>query len=324
LERVVDAGALQKQALAMWLVAGASLLGLLAVAAASPERLAELVRGGEPMPPIDVSRLTFLRAALGLVGVGVLVHAFVQRRTTSWRPFHQLLFATSLLGVGIVIAYKMRFGVRDAKYIWFVREDGVVEYATALVFLVAAAVAFLARSHARDSQTKIFLILLALATTFVGLSEVSFGQRIFGIETPEALAAINRQDETTIHNIEGVEAFVMRVMPLLLLAYALLGGVAARMLAASPLRQFLSTDLLRVAPVPWYGAGYFIPIALYSIKAMINPDDVWQDQEPSELWLSIGFLILAAHAALALRNQPHRARAREPMARSRRTDPVLR
>jgi len=39
-------------------------------------------------------------------------------------------------------------------------------------------------------------------SVFAGGEEISWGQRIFGWETPDSLASINAQDETTIHNLE--------------------------------------------------------------------------------------------------------------------------
>lgn len=48
---------------------------------------------------------------------------------------------------------------------------------------------------------KIALLGLAAAFFFAAGEEISWGQRIFNIETPETLSEINVQDEITIHNI---------------------------------------------------------------------------------------------------------------------------
>ncbi len=45
---------------------------------------------------------------------------------------------------------------------------------------------------------------LAAGIFFIIGEEVSWGQRLFGWETPEALKAVNRQHETNIHSLEGM------------------------------------------------------------------------------------------------------------------------
>lgn len=61
------------------------------------------------------------------------------------------------------------------------------------------------KSQSRDVFFRMKLIaLLGLAViAFFGAGEeISWGQRIFNIQTPEALARVNVQDEITVHNIE--------------------------------------------------------------------------------------------------------------------------
>jgi hypothetical protein len=51
----------------------------------------------------------------------------------------------------------------------------------------------------------VFYLLLAAGAFFVAGEEISWGQRIFGWSTPEALEAINHQNETNVHNIRWVQ-----------------------------------------------------------------------------------------------------------------------
>jgi hypothetical protein len=90
-------------------------------------------------------------------------------------------------------------------------EDGPIENLGAAGFFVAAALFFVAfrSSHGAGNDfyllrtnRNLFLLLLAVAFAFAGGEEISWGQRIFGWETPDSLANINAQDETTIHNLE--------------------------------------------------------------------------------------------------------------------------
>ena len=44
--------------------------------------------------------------------------------------------------------------------------------------------------------------IISLITLFVGLEEVAWGQILFGWKTPENIAAVNAQNQTTLHNLE--------------------------------------------------------------------------------------------------------------------------
>jgi hypothetical protein len=261
------------------------------------------------MKPQNEVRFNFLRLALAPVCLAVVAFALAHRRTSDWRPLQMLVFALPFAALAVVVAYKVAFGSADRRYLSFVREDGPVEYATVVAFLIGSVVAAAAAVRARDWQARGFLALFGLAMLFVALSEVSFGQRLIGLETPETLLRVNRQKEITVHNIHGIEFVVYRVMPHVILAYALLSRQATRRLEGG----LLSRDLLAVAPMPWYSVGYFVPMALFSAKQQIvGPTAVFKDQEPSELFLGIGFLLVAinAWAILAHRGQPAPAAAR--------------
>jgi len=52
---------------------------------------------------------------------------------------------------------------------------------------------------------RVIVIGLAFIFFFAGGEEISWGQRIFNIQTPEALAEVNVQGETNIHNISLFE-----------------------------------------------------------------------------------------------------------------------
>lgn len=90
-------------------------------------------------------------------------------------------------------------------------EDGPIENLGAAAFIVAAALFFASflgslgagnDFHLFRTKRNFFLLLLALAFLFAGGEEISWGQRIFGWNTPAAIADINAQDETTIHNLD--------------------------------------------------------------------------------------------------------------------------
>jgi len=88
------------------------------------------------------------------------------------------------------------------------REDSFFEYITAVAFFIAAILFFLAILQIRkDIHTKnklgitIFFLFLIVISILIAGEEISWGQRVFGWDTPNWIALKNRQDETNIHNL---------------------------------------------------------------------------------------------------------------------------
>jgi Ca2+/H+ antiporter len=91
---------------------------------------------------------------------------------------------------------------------WFVHvyvvEDGLIENLTVVALLVGSftAVSYLTKyAEGKSRWYKRMMVLVALATFFVAGEEISWGQRIFNVESPEFFQANNAQQETNIHNM---------------------------------------------------------------------------------------------------------------------------
>ena len=133
----------------------------------------------------------------------------LQHEAAAWRVPRQLaltLFLLPLVGAPLVA---LSFLDRPL-FRFLTAEDRLLEWAQFVGYLGAAAlaavVAFsLARRGARVAITCIWA-LLALGCLGVAGEEISWGQRIFGWETPESLQAANLQEETNIHNIGTVQS----------------------------------------------------------------------------------------------------------------------
>lgn len=133
---------------------------------------------------------------------------------------HILFFVTSL----IIIFYAL-LDLESLKP--FLQEDGFVENIQAIFYLFGAVVwiyAFIIfKPGAKiDKRRRIFYFLFMGFFLFLFLEEISYGQRIFGITTPEGLKDINLQDETNLHNI-GSESTVLIIHILHAFLFALLG-----------------------------------------------------------------------------------------------------
>lgn len=83
-------------------------------------------------------------------------------------------------------------------------EDGFVEWTTVIVLLVTMSVCFHRVITLRRQRSWLFLCvttLLGLLCLFGAGEEISWGQRILGLESPEFFQANNAQGEIGLHNL---------------------------------------------------------------------------------------------------------------------------
>ncbi len=86
----------------------------------------------------------------------------------------------------------------------FAVEDGIVEYGTALMLLVSAlimAIRFFRIGSGQTFKWKLTVSVLALLFIFAAGEEISWGQRIFGVESSEFFKDNNAQQEMNLHNL---------------------------------------------------------------------------------------------------------------------------
>ncbi|WP_420417335.1 hypothetical protein [Pacificispira sp.] len=126
-------------------------------------------------------------------------------------------------------------------------EDGPMEYLTVLLLVVSAAFAGLAARHPTlPKPDRILLWVFVGGMLFLALEEISWGQRIFGIETPEALKESNVQGEINLHNLTvGWNEVVRMILACILSAVLLLlprdavPGLRGRFMALKPDGRYL-------------------------------------------------------------------------------------
>ncbi|MEM6311254.1 MAG: hypothetical protein AAF754_14525 [Pseudomonadota bacterium] len=167
------------------------------------------------------------------------------------------LLQLSLVAVTLLaIAFRLFWPVEFTTV--FAREDGVVEYGTAILLFLTAIVAVLLGRRAGGYRLGL-LWFYGFALFLAAGEEISWGQRIFGIASPEFFLENNYQQETNLHNlVVGEEQLVKFWFGTLLTLFALLYLVFLPWLypVAGWVRKLM--DLLAV-PVP---ARYASVVAL--------------------------------------------------------------
>lgn len=142
----------------------------------------------------------------------------------TWRVPPRLATALFVLPAAGLLLGVVRIVDRDlARFL--LDEDSVIEWGTSLAIVaVAVLAAVVARTLWRDGRRAqaVAYAFLAVASVLAAGEEISWGQRLLGLETPEVLEEVNRQGEITFHNIgETLTAFN------LLLFFGSLYGIAA-------------------------------------------------------------------------------------------------
>jgi hypothetical protein len=115
----------------------------------------------------------------------------------------EIIISTALL-ISIVYAIYLRYFVGTDVYLDFVREDGIVEYATFFFLLFSSMVCLYRVIQYSKEKKRLWILtwaLLAGLFFFAAGDEISWGQRIFGIQSSEFFQEHNKQAETNLHNL---------------------------------------------------------------------------------------------------------------------------
>ena len=88
---------------------------------------------------------------------------------------------------------------------WYLAEDGFLEWLIVVIFAFLAGLCFWRALRLRGMRSAGFVavsVILGLAFVFGIGEELSWGQRLFDIQTPDVLKQYNKQQELNIHNLK--------------------------------------------------------------------------------------------------------------------------
>jgi hypothetical protein len=110
----------------------------------------------------------------------------------------------------LIVSYGIAFFLEQDTIIWLVREDGVFESLGASAFLGSAILFFVLFAKHKTgndlilfkTQRNLFYLMLGLLFFFIFGEEISWGQRILNLRTPEFFEQHNIQDEINLHNLK--------------------------------------------------------------------------------------------------------------------------
>ena len=167
-------------------------------------------------------------------------------------------------------------------YVYLISEDTPAEYATTTAYLAGCCMMAWAMIRNRDARTMINVLLL-LFMFFVGMEEISWGQRIIGIETTDFFMEHNHQREFNLHNLSFVK-YTKMLFHNGVLVWLLLSWIPWRKLGI--LGRLL--EWLKVPKIPPFTAPYFILALVFAYFGIIP-----KSEEFNELIFAYGFAFLS-------------------------------
>jgi len=181
-------------------------------------------------------------------------------------------------------------------------EDGPIESMSALFYFLSSICFLIAAKRSdflKNKQTGFrYLMILAWAVLmliFAG-EEVSWGQRIFEIETPTALAELNVQNEINIHNMELINTLGVGKYRYLSIMMLMTGLLIPLIMLIAPCRRFMQWIAYPVAPLCYWliFVGSYIYGKVY-YNNLVFVDDA---SEIREFILSVGMMLVSLHGAI--------------------------
>jgi len=233
--------------------------------------------------------------------------ALREEAATTWRLpplLAELVFLVPFVGLVVLGLARASLPV----YQFLVAEDSLLEWAQVAGYLVACAAAAGVAWRLRASRQSLLgalFALLALGSLFIAGEEIAWGQRLLGFATPEELAAVNHQNEVTVHNVSGLQT-AFNVVLLVAGAYAGIGPWIARRRGAG-----VPSERMKLLMPPLFLSSFFFVVFLYKlIRFVLLPEPAFtivKYGEWPELCMGLGVATFAALTIRRLREGPTRA-----------------
>lgn len=200
------------------------------------------------------------------------------------------LLVTLVATLGLYVVYLA--SLDKHAYRILIEEDGIIEYGSSFFWAISAiALIFCVVKNKLSQAIHNFwpLPYLLLIAFFIicGGEEISWGQRIFDLDTPEILKSVNVQNEITLHNIGSISVFSNAFFLLTLSYFIAIPFLIARndgiknliQHYALPTPNKYATKVYSIALLVWlflglrFGTLGFHPFSFYEEKYYTQMDD---------------------------------------------------
>lgn len=171
-------------------------------------------------------------------------------------------------------------------FIDILEEDGIAETFQFLLYFLSSI--FLYKSSKKiTGKTKIIYLILFIGLIFVAGEEISWGQRILGIETPESYKQINQQNEITLHNINFIHFNLLHE------AFMLVGLIGS--ISHFFIKKFIKNKQISILfPEKFLYFGFLLTFLYYfAYHYYLDPKRILFSNVPIVIWLEMVETFLA-------------------------------
>ncbi len=178
----------------------------------------------------------------------------------------QIAIGTALCGL-VLLVVGVLFVWFPVLYLLFTYEDRVVEWMQVYLLLIAGGLFFYQAS--RQHSYRLFFMLMVLLCFYVVGEELSWGQRLFGMQVPELFLRHNLQQEINLHNfiVGPYDTFIKRCSEWVLVFLLVFSAFYAH--SFSTRLKFIKFVKLRFAPPPpVFLISFFIAAALLELRLL--------------------------------------------------------
>ena len=174
----------------------------------------------------------------------------------------------------------------DPDYYYYInKEDKLIEWLTFACLVITGLLSFVMAYRAYKAGRKYiwFYLVFGIACIVLGFEEISWGQRVFQIESSEFFLENSDQQEINVHNVinEWFDVRTKHVAAFVLFIY----GVVLPLLALNPkINTFFQKIYLIVPPlflILGFSLGAFLTLDIFSGK----------EEEVAEFFLSLSLLL---------------------------------
>ena len=197
-----------------------------------------------------------------------------------------------ILIAGIVGAVLSLFYLDPVHYNLLIAEDNIGEYCTAVSLALSGLLMVMLSFKCGTHLQKLTWGLIGVCLLIVVAEEISWGQRIFAVSTPDKIKLINFQNEITLHNLESARFLNKKLHKIL--AYMILGWLSFSIIVhviIPRLKEIIRSIGLPLASfklVPMF----LLPSYFFLLYPIVKSDEI------GEMLFGIAMLLLALDMVL--------------------------
>ena len=216
------------------------------------------------------------------------------------RPsFNRLVFLFPIALTALILLVKIMVGPTSEQWRYMSSEGSLSEYGTAIAYLLMPVFTIpIAKQFKRQGNRLMSSLywLLAAAAFFVGMEEISWGQRLLGYEEPAFWTEHNVQGEFTFHNFGFFQEHLLHLSFIIVGFIGSFCWIALRCWQKTQKdRQPARLDLSYIFP-DWPISSFFYPVSIFYMVIDTRLRDDYEflrsaDQEHWEFVMSLGILL---------------------------------